>query len=403
VDGDFSCSFCGKRRREVRKLISGPRVYICDECVGACNEILSREVTQGEGRPPRPAEIASFLDQYAIGQNKAKRALAVAVYNHYKRVSQRSRPSDVEVSKGNILLIGPTGCGKTLLAQTLARRLEVPFAIADATTLTEAGYVGEDVESVIKALYRNAKGDPERTARGIACIDEVDKLARRGGGPNAGRDVSGEGVQQALLKLLEGKRASITPDGGRNRPPPELLQIDTNDILFVCCGSFNGLEEVIRRRLGDKTIGFGAAMTPARKATRSQLLAQVRPEDLIKFGMIPEFIGRLPILITCEELDESALVEILWKPRNALTKQYERLFSMEGVKLRFTEEALGAIARESIRRGAGARGLRAILEEIMLEIMYELPSLTNVRECVVNESAVVERQRPLLIREKKSA
>jgi ATP-dependent Clp protease ATP-binding subunit ClpX len=401
--GDFTCSFCGKRRREVRKLISGPRVFICDECVGLCNEIIAREITQGEGRPPRPSEICTFLEEYVIGQARAKRALSVAVYNHYKRVSQRARPGEVELSKGNILLIGPTGSGKTLLAQSLARRLEVPFAIADATTLTEAGYVGEDVESIIKALYRNAKNDADRAARGIACIDEIDKIARKGGGPSAGRDVSGEGVQQALLKLLEGKRAAITPDGGRNRPPPELIQVDTGDILFVCCGAFNGLEEIVRRRLGDRSVGFGATLTSARKATRSELLRQVRPEDLIKFGMIPEFIGRLPVIVTCDELDESALVEILWKPKNALTKQYERLFEMEGVKLRFTEDALRAVAQEAIRRSAGARGLRAILEEIMLDIMYELPSLTNVRECVVNEAAVSERQKPLLIKEKKSA
>jgi ATP-dependent Clp protease ATP-binding subunit ClpX len=308
----------------------------------------------------------------------------------------------VEVQKGNIMLLGPTGCGKTLLAQTLARKLDVPFAIADATTLTEAGYVGEDVESVIKALYRNAGGDVERAARGIVCIDEIDKIARKGGVPSPTRDVSGEGVQQALLKILEGKTATITPDGARNRPQQELIQIDTTDILFICTGAFNGIEDIVRRRVGERGLGFGAAIGTA-DDDKDALRAQARTEDLVKYGMIPEFMGRLPIIVSCDELSVDALTQVLWKPKNALARQYERLFEMENVKLRFTEDALAAIAQEAHRRKSGARGLRAILEEVMLDVMYEIPSLTGVRECVVNRDVVVQRERPLLVREKKAS
>jgi ATP-dependent Clp protease ATP-binding subunit ClpX len=400
---DFHCSFCGKRRREVRKLISGPRVFICDECVALCNDILSKEEAHERPKYPKPTEVVEELDRYAVGQTRAKKTLSVAVYNHYKRIQSRGRTGDVEIQKGNILLIGPTGCGKTLLAQTLAKKLDVPFAIADATTLTEAGYVGEDVESVIKALYRNSAGDVERAQRGIICIDEIDKIARKGGGPSVTRDVSGEGVQQALLKLLEGKHATITPDGARNRPQQELIQVDTTDILFVCCGAFNGLEDIVRRRVGERGMGFGARISAKSDEDKDALRAMVRAEDLIKYGMIPEFLGRLPIIVSCDSLDEKALADVLWKPKNALTKQYQRLFEMEGVQLRFTEDATIAVAREAYRRKSGARGLRAIMEEIMLDVMYEIPSTTGVRECVINADVVTHRQRPLLIREKKAS
>ncbi|MDW8282601.1 MAG: ATP-dependent Clp protease ATP-binding subunit ClpX [Myxococcales bacterium] len=398
---DFHCSFCGKRRREVRKLISGPRVFICDECVALCNDIIAKEEAHERPRFPKPKEIAEELDRYVVGQQRAKKVLAVAVYNHYKRIMSRGRTGDVEVQKGNILLIGPTGCGKTLLAQTLARKLDVPFAIADATTLTEAGYVGEDVESVIKALYRNSNGDVERTQKGIVCIDEIDKIARKGGGPSVTRDVSGEGVQQALLKLLEGKHATITPDGARNRPQQELIQVDTTDILFICSGAFNGLEDIVRRRIGERGMGFGAKLAE-KNDDKDHLRSLARTEDLIKYGMIPEFMGRLPIIVSCDSLDEKMLAEVLWRPKNALCKQYQRLFEIEGVQLRFTEDAITAIAAEAFRRKSGARGLRAIMEEVMLDVMYEIPSLTGVRECVVNADVVINRSRPHLIREKKA-
>jgi ATP-dependent Clp protease ATP-binding subunit ClpX len=399
---DFHCSFCGKRRREVRKLISGPRVFICDECVALCNDIIAKEEAQERPKYPRPKEIADELDRYVVGQSRAKKALAVAVYNHYKRVGSRGKNGEGEIQKGNILLLGPTGCGKTLLAQTLARKLDVPFAIADATTLTEAGYVGEDVESVIKALYRNAGGDIEKTQRGIVCIDEIDKIARKGGGPSVTRDVSGEGVQQALLKILEGKHATITPDGARNRPQQELIQVDTTDILFICTGAFNGLEDIVRRRVGERGLGFGAKLAE-RHDDKDQLRSLARTEDLVKYGMIPEFMGRLPIIVSCDALGVDALTEVLWKPKNALVKQYERLFEMENVKLRVTEDAMRAVAEEAFRRKSGARGLRAILEEVMLDVMYEIPSLQGVRECVVNAEVVVNRQRPVLVREKKAS
>jgi ATP-dependent Clp protease ATP-binding subunit ClpX len=402
---DFHCSFCGKRRREVRKLISGPRVFICDECVALCNDIIAKEEAQERPKYPRPKEIADELDKYVIGQSRAKKALSVAVYNHYKRVGQKQqgKAGEVEVQKGNVLLLGPTGCGKTLLAQTLAKKLDVPFAIADATTLTEAGYVGEDVESVIKALYRNAGGDIEKTQRGIVCIDEIDKIARKGGGPSVTRDVSGEGVQQALLKILEGKNATITPDGARNRPQQELIQVDTTNILFVCTGAFNGLEDVVRRRVGQKGLGFGAQLSAKNDIDKDELRALARTEDLVKYGMIPEFMGRLPIIVSCDALDVDALTKVLWQPKNALAKQYQRLFELEGVKLSFTEDALRAIAEEAHRRKSGARGLRAIVEEVMLDVMYEIPSLTGVQECVVTREVVVQRERPQLIKDTKKA
>jgi ATP-dependent Clp protease ATP-binding subunit ClpX len=402
---DFHCSFCGKRRREVRKLISGPRVFICDECVALCNDIIAKEEAQERPKYPRPKEIYEELEKYVIGQTRAKKAMAVAVYNHYKRVGQRAQghKGEVEISKGNILLIGPTGCGKTLLAQTLAKKLDVPFAIADATTLTEAGYVGEDVESVIKALLRNAGGDVEKAARGIVCIDEIDKIARKGGGPSITRDVSGEGVQQALLKILEGKQATITPDGARNRPQQELIQIDTTNILFICTGAFNGLEDVVRRRVGERGLGFGAKIADRRDQDRDMLRSLARTEDLVKFGMIPEFMGRLPILVSCDMLDVESLTRVLWEPKNALAKQYQRLFELEGVKLRFSDDALRAVAEEAHRRKSGARGLRAIVEEVMLDVMYEIPSLTGVQECVVTRDVITKRERPQLISDTQKA
>ncbi|MBW2731094.1 MAG: ATP-dependent Clp protease ATP-binding subunit ClpX [Deltaproteobacteria bacterium] len=399
----MACSFCGKRRSEVRKLISGPNVFICDECVTLCDDIIRQDEEPAAAQYPKPQEVQEYLDRYVVGQTRAKHVLSVAVYNHYKRISYRIRPGDVELAKGNILLLGPTGCGKTLLAQALARKLDVPFAMADATALTEAGYVGEDVESIIKTLYQAANDDMSQAVRGIICIDEIDKLARRGSAPSMSRDVSGEGVQQALLKLLEGRKASISPEGGaRNRPQQDLIQVDTTHVLFILTGSFKGIEEMVRQRLGGQNIGFGAK-TERKLDDLNELRSRVRHEDLIKFGLIPEFIGRIPVVTACDDLDVENLVEILWRPKNALLRQYQYLLSMDGVRLEVTEGAMHAMATEAFQRRSGARGLRSIIEEVMLDVMYELPSLEDVAECVVDTDTIQERAQPRLIRKMRAS